>query len=148
MELYEVQIEGSTAAYQLVAADGETFFDVAGVLVDVLPVTYTYRSWVDAPTDWAYAEYVAWIQAGRPPIVKTAGPRMPITRLAFMRRFPTEKRIAIREAAKTDPVLNDAMALLDLAQDVDLDDVDTRRLVSYLQALGLITADDVAVILG
>lgn len=106
-----------------------------------------------ADIGWTYidgvlAEPIPPVYVEPDPVAPTPESRVPITRLAFMRRFPTEKRIAIREAAKVDPVLGDAMSLLDLAQDVDLDDGDTQRLVGYLQTLGLISADDAALILG
>lgn len=74
-------------------------------------------------------------------------PKQPITRLAFLRRFPAEARIAIRAAATTDPVLADAMSLLDLAEDVLTDDPDTLRLIGYCQQQGLLTAAQAAVIL-
>lgn len=74
-------------------------------------------------------------------------PKASITKLAFLRRIPSVKRIAIREAAKTDPILDDAMGLLDLAEDVNTDDTDTVQLVGYLQMQGHLTAEEAAVVL-
>lgn len=75
-------------------------------------------------------------------------PPAPITRLEFLRRIPAQVRIAIRQAAATDPVLADALQLLDLAQDVRLDDPDTLAFVGYLQQRGHLTAEQAATVLG
>lgn len=72
----------------------------------------------------------------------------PITRLDFLRRFPAPARIAIRQAAATDPIIADALQLLDLAQEVRLDDPDTLAFTGYLVQVGLLTADERAAILG
>lgn len=74
-------------------------------------------------------------------------PPAPITRLEFLRRFTAQQRIAIRQAAATDPIINDALQLLDLAQEARLDDPDTVALVGYLVLVGLITETDRAAIL-
>lgn len=76
-----------------------------------------------------------------------AGAPEPLTKLAFLRRIPAEKRIAIRAAAKADPILEDAMGLLDLAEDVSVTDPDTVQLVGYLQAQGFLTADEASGVL-
>lgn len=62
----------------------------------------------------------------------------PLTRLQFLRRIPPERRIAIRNAAASDPLLTDALQLLDMAEEVRVDDPDTLRLVGYLQHRGLL----------
>jgi hypothetical protein len=74
-------------------------------------------------------------------------PKQPITKLEFLRRFPTMKRIAIREASKTDAILGDAMALLDLAQDISVEDSDTVMLVGYCVQQGFLTQAEAGVIL-
>lgn len=71
----------------------------------------------------------------------------PITKLTFLRRIPQGKRLQIREAAKTDQILADAMNLLDLAEDVSTEDTDTVQLVGYLQTNGYLTADEAAAVL-
>lgn len=73
-------------------------------------------------------------------------PPEPLTKLAFLRRFTAEERISIR--ASLDPVIVDFMALLDLAEEVRLDDPDTLAAVRYLTALGLLTGDREAAVMG
>ncbi len=70
----------------------------------------------------------------------------PLTQLAFLRRFTAEERIAIR--ASTDPVVQDFLHLLGLAQEIRLDDYDTMAGVGYLESLGLLDEGRTAVVLG
>lgn len=65
----------------------------------------------------------------------------------FMRRFTGPERIAVRTASKQDPILEDAFALLNVAQTVSLDSPDTRNAVKYMAHLGLISAQRAAEIL-
>lgn len=85
-------------------------------------------------------EYDLIFPAPSPPITT-------MTKLSFMRRFSPEQRIALRETAKTDPILDDAQRLLDWAQDVDVADPDTQQLVGYLAQIGIIAPEDVVRIL-
>ena len=62
---------------------------------------------------------------------------MILTPLEFLRRFTAEERIAIR--AVDDPVIEDGLHLLSLAQDVDTENDDTRRFLAYLVAQGHLT---------
>lgn len=61
----------------------------------------------------------------------------PMDALAFYRRFTASERISIRTLAKTDPVVDDFMTLLDLAVskggNIDLLDTDTINGVNYIQ---------------
>lgn len=70
-----------------------------------------------------------------------------ISRLAFLQRFTVQERIAIRNAAKSNPVIEDFMHLLDLAADVDLTHTPTMQGVGYLELQGLIAAGRAAAIL-
>lgn len=74
-------------------------------------------------------------------------PRLPLTRLEFLRRFTMEQRIALRETAKTNAVLADAMDLLYRAEDIRTDDPDTVAMINYCVSLGLLTSGDAANIL-
>ena len=62
---------------------------------------------------------------------------MILTPLEFLRRFTAEERIAIR--AVDDPVIEDGLHLLSLAQDVDTQHDDTVRFIGYLVAQGHLT---------
>ena len=70
-----------------------------------------------------------------------------ITKLAYLRRFTSQERVTIRAAAKTEPVLEDYMALLELSEEVNLDDPDTIAAVNMLEIAGLIAAGRAAEIL-
>lgn len=71
---------------------------------------------------------------------------VPLTRLEFLRRFTPQQRINIR--ASNDPVIQDGMGLLDLAQEVRTDDPDTVFFIGYLVQQNLITQADADRILG
>lgn len=83
-----------------------------------------------------------------PPPVQPAPPPQPMSRLEFMRRIPAPVRINIRETAKVDPAIADALALLDAAQEVDPADPDTLAFVVRLRALGLLSDGQVTALLG
>lgn len=85
------------------------------------------------------------LRVGVVPVVPV--PKAPITKLTFLRRMTSAQRIAIRQAATTDPVLGDAMQMLDAAQDISTDDPDTIALVQYCAFKGLIAEADVPNIL-
>ena len=78
--------------------------------------------------------------------VPPPAPPEPITRLDFLRRFTAAQRIAIRSA--NDPIIADALQMLDLASDVSLDDPDLLMFVGYLEQQGFTGPADTARILG
>lgn len=63
-----------------------------------------------------------------------------VTKLEYLRRFTQAERIAIRAAATNSPELADYLAMLDLAQDINLDDLDTIAALAMLEAVGLLAA--------
>lgn len=73
-------------------------------------------------------------------------PPGPVSRLEFLRRFTAQQRISIRAA--NDPVIVDALQLLDLAEDVNLQDPDVVYFVNYCATQGYITQADADRILG
>ena len=73
-------------------------------------------------------------------------PPGPVSRLEFLRSFTAQQRIAIRAA--NDPVIVDALQLLDLAEDVNLQDPDVVYFVNYCASQGYITQADADRILG
>ena len=60
------------------------------------------------------------------------------TKLEYLRRFTQAERIAIREAAKQSPALDDYLMLLELAEEVRSDDPDIISALTMLEAAGLI----------
>ena len=73
-------------------------------------------------------------------------PEAQLTPLAFTRRFTLAERILI--SSSEDPIVQDGMMLVQLAQYVRLDDPDTVALVRYIQAKGHITEDRADAVLG
>jgi hypothetical protein len=71
-----------------------------------------------------------------------------ITKLEFLSRFSITERVAIRETAKTDPVLNDVMTMLDLAEEINLDDPRTQQSLGYMVSITLLTVERMSQILG
>lgn len=63
-----------------------------------------------------------------------------LTKLEYLRRFTTEERVTIREVAKTNPVLEDYLAMLELAEEINTGDADTIAAVTMLEQVGLIGA--------
>ncbi len=70
-----------------------------------------------------------------------------LTKLEYLRRFTGQERVMIRQAAKTEPVLEDYLALLELADNIPLDDPDTVAAVGMLEMVGLIASGRAAEIL-
>ena len=70
-----------------------------------------------------------------------------ITKLEYLRRFTTAERVAIRAAAAANPVLDDYLKLMELAQEINLDDADTIAAVQMMEQSGLIAAGRAAEIL-
>ena len=73
---------------------------------------------------------------------------MILTKLQYLRRFTSDERVAIRQAAKTEPVLEDYLSMLELADEIDTADVDTVAAVNMLEQSGLLSAGRVSEILG
>ena len=70
-----------------------------------------------------------------------------IIKLEYLRRFTTAERVAIRAAAAANPVLDDYLKLMELAQEINLDDADTIAAVQMMEQSGLIAAGRAAEIL-
>ena len=86
-----------------------------------------------------------WSSIDRQFVVKTNNGKL--TKLEFLRKFTAQERIAIRSAAQSDPIIFDAMELLNLAEFVSLTDTDTINLVGYLAMVGIIASNRVSEIL-
>jgi hypothetical protein len=69
-----------------------------------------------------------------------------IHKAVLLQRMSAEKRIGIREAAKTDPIIEDFLDLLYQTDEVDLDNTNLVAGLGYLVLQSLLTADDVTAI--
>lgn len=74
-------------------------------------------------------------------------PERNVTKLEYLRRFTGQERVTIRTAAKSEPVLEDYLAMLELAESINLDDPDTIAAVNMLESVGLIAAGRAAEVL-
>lgn len=70
-----------------------------------------------------------------------------ISKLEFLRRFTLSERIAIRTKAKTDPIVEDFMDLLELSQVIGINDTDTINGLNYLSLLGILSTERIQEIL-
>lgn len=98
---------------------------------------YAYQA--DAPIEWSGMEFATHdhLEVVDEPIVSTPVPKI-LTPLQYLRRFSLSERVAIREAAKTDFVVEDLMDMLDRAQEINTADMDTIAGTHYLEHVGLI----------
>lgn len=109
-----------------------------------------YRYSADAPIEWngmefATHDHIEYVEVV--PVVNTPITGRTMTRLEFLRRFTGAERVTLRTVAKTNAGLEDYMALLDAAQDVNTNDPDTVAGVQFLEAAGLLAAGRAAEIL-
>ena len=113
-------------------------------------LAYQYQA--DAPIEWSGMEFATHdhtAQAEVTPegdIVGTVTGRV-MTKLEFLRRFTQAERVAIRTVAKSNGQLEDYMAMIDLAQEIDTADADTKAGVQMLELVGLIAEGRAAEIL-
>lgn len=75
------------------------------------------------------------------------GGALPLTPYGLLNRFTMPERIAARTLAKTDPVVEDILFMVQNAQGVYLTDAATVQGVGYLQSVGILTAERAAAIL-
>lgn len=98
-------------------------------------VVYAYAA--DVATDFPEYPFAQYNHILKKP-ESTPAPQRTITKLEYLRRFTTAERVAIRAAAATNPVLEDYLKLMELAQEINLDDADTVAAVQMLEQAGLI----------
>lgn len=70
-----------------------------------------------------------------------------LSKLDYLRRFTGEERVTIRQAAKVTPVLEDYLAMLELADEINTGDADTIAAVNMLEQAGLIAPGRAAEVL-
>ena len=98
-------------------------------------VVYAYTA--ETPTEWPeypFAAYNHVLQIPEPvaPVVRI------MTKREYLGRFTQAERVAIRAAASANPVLDDYLKLMELAQEINLDDPDTVAAVTLLEQVGLL----------
>lgn len=70
-----------------------------------------------------------------------------LSKLEYLRRFTSDERVTIRQAAKVTPVLEDYLAMLELAEEINTGDADTITAVNMLEQAGLIAPGRAAEVL-
>ena len=107
-------------------------------------VAYAYGA--DVATDFPEYPFAQYNHIRQKEVEAAPVPRT-ITKLEYLRRFTTAERVAIRAAASANPVLDDYLKLMELAQEINLDDADTIAAVQMLEQSGLIAAGRAAEVL-
>jgi len=122
-------------------SDGQ-LMSVGDVIADPLPDGLA--SIEIAEPDFSTHEWDAASRSFMPKAVNTV---RVWSRYEFLTRIPTQKRISIRTAAKSDPVVEDFVALLDAVSEVRSDDPGTAAGLDYLVYAGLLDAAEKEAIL-
>ncbi len=120
--------------FEVLNEDGSfTYTDISGNVIEYVQTNgYQSRNWLNVRLDWMEPLPAdALIISTRQPI---------ITKLQFLQRFTQEERIAIREAAKTNPYVEDFLELLNAASEVNVEYQPTIDAINALISLGLIAA--------
>lgn len=113
------------------------------IVTDKATGAEVYRYQADAPIEWSgmkfsthdHTEFVEVIDG----VIQGTAHRI-LTKLEYLRRFTTEERVNIRESAKTNPVLEDYLVMMELADEINTGDADTIAAVNMLEQVGLIGA--------
>jgi hypothetical protein len=111
-------------------------------------VVYAYTA--DTATDFPEYPFQDFSHVVKKPEAQPT-PSRDVSGVSYLRRFSQDERIAIRNAAKESPKLDDYLKLLDItiAQGgvVNLDDADTIAAVNMLELAGLIAPGRAAEVL-
>ena len=100
----------------------------------------------DEPVEWHGMEYTEYDHVLQPEIhadgsIEGQVIGHELDGLEFMRRLTAMERIAARTLAKTDPIMEDFVALLDKADVVHTDDPDLRSGIGYMVAMNILSQD-------
>ena len=101
-----------------------------------------YQYQAEAMIEWPGMEYTTHdhVLTDPPQEILTQTARV-YEALDFLRRFTPQERITARQAAKTDPIMEDFYALLEMAAQVHNDDADVLAGMGYMVQMGYITAE-------
>lgn len=127
--LWRIKLKDGAAGWCEVGT-GKLFDDAGQPLAG--PHDYSTTDTAPAQPAW-YVEPV--VQQDAPPLLSRK-----ITQLAFKNRLTAAERIKLRQAAKANATVEDAIDLLDTAMYVDLDRADTRSDLMTMEAIGLLAA--------
>lgn len=120
--------------FEIVYEDGSlSYTDMLGNAIEYVPTNgYQLRNWLNIRQDWMEplpADALV-ISASQPVI----------TKLQFLQRFTQEERITIRDAAKSNPYVEDFLELLHAATEVNVEYQATIDAIDALIAAGLIAS--------
>jgi hypothetical protein len=104
---------------------------------------HVYQYSADAPIEWTGMEFathdhIEQVEIDPDGVIEGTVTGRTMTKLEYLRRFTAEERITIRTVAKTNPMLEDYMALMELASEIDTADADTKAGVQMLESVGLL----------
>ncbi len=111
------------------------------IVTDKATGAETYRYQADAPVAWAGMEFATHDHTPQVEVVGDViegSARRILTKLEYLRRFNQDERIAIRQAAESSPQLQDYLAMMELAEEIDTGDADTIDAVNMLEQVRLI----------
>lgn len=133
-------------------ADGTRLVTERHQLSNGQVVVHTYHAQPGIDIDQVLAERAGNIEAALAEREKTASAAadftLPLMPSEFMLRFTVQERLAIRQAAQSDPVIADFMTLLAAAtQGVDTHAQSVQDGIQYLVSQGLLAPERVAEIL-
>lgn len=109
-----------------------------------------YRYSAPDPIEWAGLEFATHDHTPEANMISASAPPSPLVLqpIEFLRRFKPAERMFIRALAKTDPIVEDFMALLDLTDLIHTNDADVGRGLGYLTMVGALAPGRRAEILG
>lgn len=79
-------------------------------------------------------DHTEWVEDAPAPTIQSRV----LSKLEYLRRFTSEERVTIRAAAKQSPMLEDYLAMMELAEEINTGDADTIAAVQMLEQAGLI----------
>lgn len=111
------------------------------VVIDKVTLSEIYRYQADAAIEWEGMEFNKYnhnlLVMQDEQLSKPVGKLF--SKLAYLRRFTQEERINIRTAAEQNRQLSDYLSMLELAEEINTEDIDTVEAVTMLEQIGLLS---------
>ena len=127
------QLDGTRSVHEQHTASNGTKYDFTYFATDEMNVDLILQDRAENLNRDLQQREQAKLQAGNF--------KINLSKLEFLRRFTAEERIAIRTRGKTNPIIEDFLAMLDLAESINIADLDTINAVHYLRSLNDIATD-------